>query len=68
MDTTTFDTLARSVSTSLTRRSALRGLVAGMLLQSEDLSAKRRKRRKACQHDCQHNTLHENRHRDPVPG
>jgi hypothetical protein len=55
MDTTTFDTLARSISTSLTRRSALRGLVAGaavaaagagMLIQSEDTSAKRRKRRK----------------------
>ena len=55
MDTTTFDTLARSVSTSLTRRSALRGLVAGaavaaagagMLLQSEETSGKRRKRRK----------------------
>jgi hypothetical protein len=55
MDTTTFDTLARSVSTSLTRRSALRGLVAGaavaaagagMLLGSEDTSGKRRKRRK----------------------
>ena len=54
MDTTTFDTLARSVSTSLTRRSALRGLVAGaatlaaggMLLQGEDGLARRRKRRK----------------------
>jgi hypothetical protein len=54
MDTTTFDTLARSVSTSLTRRSALRGLVAGAataalgagLLQGEEASAKRRKRRK----------------------
>ena len=50
MDTTTFDTLSRSVATSLTRRSALRGLVAsaaaavagGMLLGSEDVSAKRR--------------------------
>ncbi|MEZ4562888.1 MAG: hypothetical protein R2853_09135 [Thermomicrobiales bacterium] len=55
MDTTTFDTLARSVSTSLTRRSALRGLVAGaavtvasagLLLESEDGLARRRKRRK----------------------
>jgi hypothetical protein len=55
MDTTTFDTLTRTVSTSLTRRSALRGLVAGaavaaagagMLIQSEDGSAKRRKKRK----------------------
>ena len=54
MDTTTFDTLTRSVSASTTRRSALRGLVAGaatlvaggILLQSEDAGAKRRKRRK----------------------
>ena len=50
MDTTTFDTLSRSVATSLTRRSALRGLVAsaaaavagGVLLSAEDSSAKRR--------------------------
>ena len=55
MDTTTFDTLTRSVSTSPSRRSALRSLVAGaavaavgtgMLLQNDDASAKRRKRRK----------------------
>ncbi len=54
MDTTTFDTITRSVSTSMTRRSALRGLFAGaaaaavgtgMLLQSEDTSAKRRKKK-----------------------
>ena len=51
MDTTTFDTLSRSVATSLTRRSALRGLVAGaatlvaggVLLQAEDTSARRKK-------------------------
>jgi hypothetical protein len=51
MDTTTFDTLTRTVSSSTTRRSALRGLVAGaatlvaggMLLQSEDAGARRRK-------------------------
>jgi len=51
MDTTTFDTLSRSVATSLTRRSALRGLVAGaatlvaggVLLQTEDTSARRKK-------------------------
>jgi hypothetical protein len=50
MDTTTFDTLARTVSASTTRRSALRGLVAGaaalvaggILLQSEDAGARRR--------------------------
>jgi hypothetical protein len=54
MDTTTFDTLARTMSSSNTRRSALRGLVAGaatlvaggVLLQADDASAKRRKRRK----------------------
>ena len=54
MDTTTFDTLARTVSASTTRRSALRGLVAGaatlvaggLLLQSEDAGARRRKRGK----------------------
>ena len=54
MDTTTFDTLTRTVSASTTRRSALRGLVAGaatlvagsILLQSEDTSAKRRKKGK----------------------
>jgi hypothetical protein len=51
MDTTTFDTLSRSVATSLTRRSALRGLVAsaaglvagGVLLSSEDTAARRKK-------------------------
>ena len=50
MDTTTFDTLTRTVSASTTRRSALRGLVAGaatlvaggLLLQSEDAGARRR--------------------------
>jgi hypothetical protein len=54
MDTTTFDTLTRAITTSSTRRSALRGLVAGaaavaaggVLLGSDDASAKRRKRRK----------------------
>jgi hypothetical protein len=54
MDTTTFDTLARTVSSSTTRRSALRGLVAGaatlvaggVLLQSEDTSARRKKGKK----------------------
>lgn len=51
MDTTTFDTLSRSVGTSQTRRSALRGLVAGaaglvaggVLLSAEDASARRKK-------------------------
>jgi hypothetical protein len=55
MDTTTFDTLTRAITTSSTRRSALRGLFAsaaaaavgtGLLLQADDASAKRRKRRK----------------------
>ena len=54
MDTTTFDTLARTVSSTTTRRSALRGLVAGaatlvaggLLVQGEDASARRRKKGK----------------------
>ncbi|MFN8661151.1 MAG: hypothetical protein U0075_04620 [Thermomicrobiales bacterium] len=54
MDFTTFDTISRTVATSQTRRSALRGLVAGaatlvaggVLLHAEDTSAKRRKRGK----------------------
>jgi hypothetical protein len=54
MDSTTLDTLARTVSTSLTRRSALRGLFAaslatvagGSLLLSDDASARRRKKGK----------------------
>jgi len=54
MDTTTFDTLTRTISSSSTRRTALRGLVAGaatlvaggILLQGEDAGAKRRKRGK----------------------
>ena len=53
METTTFDTIARSLSTGMTRRSALRGLFAGAaaavaggaLLQSEETSAKRRKKK-----------------------
>ena len=54
MDFTTFDTISRTVATSQTRRSALRGLVAGaatlvaggVLLHAEDTAAKRRKRGK----------------------
>jgi hypothetical protein len=54
MDTKMFDIISRSVATSQTRRSALRGLVAGaatlaaggVLLGAEDSSGKRRKRRK----------------------
>lgn len=55
MDNTTFDTLARTVSTSLTRRSALRGLFAGaaaaavgtgILLQADDAEARRKKGKK----------------------
>lgn len=54
MDAQTLDTIARTVSTSLTRRSALRGLFAagfasvagGSLLLSDDASAKRRKKGK----------------------
>src|SRR3954453_3559846 len=52
METTTLDTIARTLSGTMTRRSALRGLVAtaaaavagGALLQTEDASAKRRKK------------------------
>ena len=51
MDTTTLETLSRSVATSLTRRSALRSLVAsaaaavagGVLLSSDDTAARRKK-------------------------
>ena len=51
MDFTTFDTISRTVATSQTRRSALRGLVAGaatlvaggVLLGADDISAKRRR-------------------------
>ncbi len=55
MDTTTFDTLTRAITTTTTRRSALRGLVAGaaatalgagFLLGAEDTSARRRKKGK----------------------
>jgi hypothetical protein len=54
MDSQTLDTLARTVSTSLTRRSALRGLFAGAvatvaggtLLLGDDAAAKRRKKGK----------------------
>ena len=55
MDTTTFDTIARTVSSSMTRRSALRGLFAGaaaaavgtgLLLGAEDTSARRKKGKK----------------------
>ena len=53
METTTLDTIARSLSSSMTRRSALRGIFAGVaaavaggtLLQSEETSAKRRKKK-----------------------
>ena len=54
MDTTKFDSVARLFGSGMTRREALRGLVAGaatitaggMLLQAEDASAKRRKKSK----------------------
>src|SRR5688500_15558737 len=54
METTTFDGIARSLSSSITRRSALRGLFAGAmaavaggaLLHADDASAKRRRRKK----------------------
>ena len=54
MDATTIDSIARTFGTSMTRRSALRGLVAGAaaavaggaLLHADDASAKRRKKGK----------------------
>ena len=54
METTTFDDITRTLSNTLPRRTALRGLVAGavaavaggVLLQAEDASAKRRKKSK----------------------
>ena len=53
MDTFKFDSVARLFGTGMTRRDALRGLVAGAaavttggaLLQGEDASARRRRRR-----------------------
>ena len=54
MEITAFDDLTRSLGSTLTRRSALRGLAAsaaalvagGALLQGEDASAKRRRKNK----------------------
>src|SRR5687768_3331080 len=54
METSTFDGIARSLSSSITRSSALRGLFAGAmaavaggaLLHADDASAKRRRRRR----------------------
>jgi hypothetical protein len=70
MESTTFDTVARNLSTAVTRRSALRGLVAGALAVTVggaalDTSAKRGRKAKKhrnlrpgdfCQTDkqCQH--------------
>ena len=53
METTMFDGIAKSLSTTSTRRSAVRGLVAGALaavaggalLQADDAAAKRRRRK-----------------------
>ena len=53
METTTLDTIARTLGSTMTRRSALRGLFAGAaavvaggaVLQVEDASAKRRKKK-----------------------
>ena len=54
MDSTTFDGITRTLGSTLTRRSALRGFVAsaavviagGAVLQAEETSAKRRKKGK----------------------
>lgn len=56
MDTFTFDSVARLLGSGMTRREALRGLVAGAaavttggaLLASEEAAAGKRKRRKRC--------------------
>ena len=56
MDTTKFDTVARLFGRGMTRRDALRGLVAGAaavaaggtLLASEETAARKRKRRNRC--------------------
>ena len=53
METTTLDGIARSLSSNITRRSAVRGLVAGALAavaggavrQADDAAAKRRRRK-----------------------
>jgi hypothetical protein len=53
METMKFDGIAKTLGSSITRRSALRGLVAsaaaavagGALLQAEDASARRRRRK-----------------------
>jgi hypothetical protein len=53
METTTFDGIARTFSSSLTRRSAVRGIFAGAmaavagatLLHADDASAKRRRKK-----------------------
>lgn len=55
MDSTTFDTVARNLSTSISRRSALRGLVAGALAVTAgssvlETSAKRRRKDKKQRH------------------
>ena len=55
MDTTKFDSVARLFGSGMSRRQALRGLIAGAaaltaggaLLQAEEASAKKRRRRKA---------------------
>jgi len=55
METKAFDDLTRNLGSTLTRRSALRGLAAsaaalvtgGALLQSEDVSAKRKSKNKS---------------------
>jgi hypothetical protein len=54
METRTFDGIARNLGSSITRRSALRGIFAGAmaavaggaLLQADDAAAKRRRRKK----------------------
>jgi hypothetical protein len=64
MDISTFDDLSRNLGSTLTRRSALRGLVAsaaavvtgGALLPAEDASAKKQRRKQKRRKQKQNNT------------
>ena len=64
MEITTFDDLSRNLGSTLTRRSALRGLVAsaaavvtgGALLPAEDASAKKQRRKQKRRKQKQNNT------------
>ncbi|MBW3634109.1 MAG: hypothetical protein KY456_13880 [Chloroflexi bacterium] len=75
MDTTKFDSVTRLFGSGMTRREALRGLVAGAavltagsaLLQAEDASARRR-RRKSRKNGKQNQNQNPNGHQDSTCG